>query len=246
MSNFTNMEVTLLDYMGSELSIVNSARVSFAKESEAKEWIDVDIDEVHTIRSELKEKDIKLIRYLANHGHWTPFAHVSLQFRIKAPLFVARQLGKHQVGLVWNEVSRRYVDSEPEFYLPDVWRYKAQNKKQGSTDDGIMNGELENAIYNMESVDNCTLHPKEVCDATLDLYNSLIDMGICPEQARMVLPQNMMTEWIWSGSLFAFMRVCNLRCAKDTQLETQFIANKIYGKCYQLFPVACHYLNKGE
>jgi len=123
------MEVDLIDHMGSDLTVVNAARVSFAKESK-----------------EFSDKDEKLINYLAKHNHWSPFGHCSLQFRIKAPVFVARQLVKHQVGLVWNEVSRRYVDDEPEFYIPEKWRLRAENKKQGSSDETIeynINGSIE-------------------------------------------------------------------------------------------------------
>ncbi len=110
------MKAELLEVMGSDLTIVNAARVSFAAESH-----------------EFSGRDKKLIKYLAKHNHWTPFGHVQLQFRLKAPVFVARQLVKHQVGLVWNEVSRRYVDLRPEFHEPEGWRLKAQDKKQGSS-----------------------------------------------------------------------------------------------------------------
>jgi thymidylate synthase (FAD) len=132
----SKQEVTLLDTMGSDLSVVNAARVSFAKESEWDTSIGItEFSDYGDIFS-LNEKDQKLISYLAKHNHWSPFAHTSLQFRIKAPIFVARQLVKHQVGGVWNEVSRRYVDDEPEFYFPDVWRGKPVNAKQGS--DGVV------------------------------------------------------------------------------------------------------------
>jgi len=119
--------VEYVDHMGSDLSVVNAARVSFAKQSV---WQN---DSDGWIEGKLYDKDAKLISYLAKHGHWSPFAHNSISLRIKAPIFVARQLVKHQVGLVWNEVSRRYVDDEPEFYFPDVWRGKPENAKQGSS-----------------------------------------------------------------------------------------------------------------
>ena len=152
------MNVNLIDVMGTDLSVVNAARVSFAKDSK-----------------ELSEKDEKLIKYLAKHNHWSPFGHASLQFRIKAPIFVARQLVKHQVGLVWNEVSRRYVDDEPEFYIPQEWRLKADNKKQGSSDETIE--------YSLGS----TL---EFIKTT---YNNMLKANIAPEMARMILPQNLYT-----------------------------------------------------
>jgi thymidylate synthase (FAD) len=201
--------VTLIDHMGSDLSVVNAARVSFHKESE---WAHEPDGWLDSSEKRLSEKDAKLIGYLAKHGHWTPFAHAFLSFRIKAPIFVARQLVKHQVGLAWNEVSRRYVDDEPEFWLPEVWRGKPVNAKQGSS--GVVEVSEDYELY-------------EVLGATVDLYNSLLAIGVAPEQARMVLPQNMMTEWIWSGSLAAFARVCKLRLDPHAQKETQEIAQMI-------------------
>jgi len=206
------MKVTLVDSMGTDLSVVNAARVSFAKEH--KEFS--------------TDQDERLIRFLAQHNHWSPFGHASLQFHIKAPIFVARQLVKHQVGLVWNEVSRRYVDDEPEFYIPKEWRLKAEDKKQGSSD--------ETVEYNIAST---MLYCKET-------YENLLNNNIAPEMARMVLPQNMMTEWYWSGTLFAFARVCNLRCKSDTQAETQIIANQISEETQKLFPISWKYLIEGD
>ena len=209
------MEVTLIDKMGTDLSVVNAARVSYAK---TKDSFDV-------------VKDEKLIKYLAEHEHWSPFAHATMQFRIKAPIFVARQLVKHQVGLVWNEVSRRYVDDAPELYRPDAWRGRPQNSKQGS--DGEVN--LDQTIeYNMETT----------MESCLILYNALLQKGVAPEQARMVLPQSMMTEWYWSGTLYAFARVCNLRCKPDTQRETQEVANEIDRLTNEAFPRSWKHLRK--
>src|ERR1043166_5131845 len=137
-----SQKVELIDSMGSDLSVVNAARVSFHKESEWEHFVpetgQVKPPDWDTVER-LGEKDQKLIGYLAKHGHWTPFAHAFLSFRIKAPIFVARQLVKHQVGLAWNEVSRRYVDDEPEFWFPDVWRGKPVNAKQGSN--GVVQNE---------------------------------------------------------------------------------------------------------
>ena len=204
------MNVNLIDVMGTDLSVVNAARVSFAKES-----------------NEFSKQDAKLIHYLAKHNHWSPFGHASLQFRIKAPIFVARQLVKHQVGLVWNEVSRRYVDDEPEFYIPSEWRLKADDKKQGSSDETIE--------YNLGS----TL---EFIKTT---YQNMLKANIAPEMARMILPQNLYTEWYWSGSLMAFARVCNLRGKPDTQWETQQIANLIDIESKQHFPTSWRALRHG-
>ena len=160
------MKVSLIDFIGSDLTVVNSARVSFNKESERVK-VGNHLD--------LTEKDQKLISYLADHAHWSPFSHCFLQFRIEAPLFVARQLVKHQVGLAWNEVSRRYVDYEPKFYTPKMWRKRADNVKQGSADDKIP--------YDI----------RPFMQKALETYDSMLEDGVAPELARMVLPQNMYT-----------------------------------------------------
>ena len=204
------MNVNLIDVMGTDLSVVNAARVSFAKES-----------------NEFSKQDAKLIHYLAKHNHWSPFGHASMQFRIKAPIFVARQLVKHQIGLVWNEVSRRYVDDEPEFYIPSEWRLKADDKKQGSSDETIE--------YNLGST----------LEFVKTTYQNMLKANIAPEMARMILPQNLYTEWYWSGSLMAFARVCNLRCKPDTQWETQQIANLIDIESKQHFPTSWRALRHG-
>lgn len=196
--------------MGSDLSVVNAARVSF--------------DKFHEV---FEPSDTKLISYLAKHNHWSPFAHTALQFRIKAPIFVARQLVKHQVGGVWNEVSRRYVDSEPEFYFPDVWRKRAEDKKQGSSED-----QLE-MIY-----PECDLGMwiESQTSEQLCLYKTCLDKGMCPEQARMFLPLNTMTEWIWTGSLYFFARVCNLRLDPHAQKECRDVAQLLSEHCSKKFP----------
>ena len=206
-------EVSLIDHMGSDLTVVNAARVSFGKKKE-----------------KFEKGDEKLIQYLADHNHWSPFGHCSLQFHIKAPVFVARQLVKHQIGLTWNEISRRYVDNEPEFFTVDVWRKRAENKKQGSDPDDtiewVNRGERVGAIQL-----NVEYH-------ALQGYNEMIEAGVAPEQARMILPQSMMTEWYWSGTLYAFARVCNLRCSSDAQIETKEIADKIAWKSARNFPIS--------
>ena len=198
------MNVELIDHMGTDLSIVNAARVSFAK-----------------LHEEFDEKnDTRLINYLAKHNHWSPFGHASMQFHIKAPVFVARQLVKHQIGLTWNEVSRRYVDTEVEFYEPTEWRLAAENKKQGSTE--------ETVDYNISPAHKFA----KQC------YENMLSLGIAPEMARMVLPQSMMTEWYWSGTLYAFARVCNLRCKPDAQKETQNVVWGIDKYARKLFPAS--------
>ena len=206
------IDVKLIDKMGSDLTVVNAARVSFANKHE--EFNDT--------------KDTKLIGFLAKHGHWSPFAHCSMQFHIRAPIFVARQLVKHQVGLSWNEISRRYVDTEVEFYEPEVWRGKADDKKQGSSDD----------VIDINPRDDMVNDYQQAIRSTKWTYEELLRKGVAPEQARMVLPQSMITEWYWSGTLYAFARVCNLRCKPDAQVETQMVADRIDKLTEELFPVS--------
>jgi thymidylate synthase (FAD) len=215
------IKVEFIDKMGSDISVVNAARVSFNKKSNFNE------------DGSFKEGDEKLIAFLARENHWTPFGHASLSFHIKAPIFVARQLVKHTVGLVWNEVSRRYVDSEPEIFYPDNWRKKNEDKKQGSHEDQFVDTSF---------TDDCSIYAS--CEIAVATYKSLLAAGVCAEQARMVLPQNIMTEWYWSGSLHAFARVCNLRCKKDTQKETREVADQIDQITKEHFPVSWKYLRQ--
>ena len=230
------MEVLLVDHMGDDLTVVNAARVSFAKESAAQdnEYTEIEYNSWSGSIPVLLESDKKLINYLGKHNHWSPFGHCQLQFRIKAPVFVARQLVKHQVGLTWNEVSRRYVNIEPEFYTPEMWRGVAENKKQGSSDEEIDINPPSDGNPQPQLV-NVYQHALKTCKWT---YEQLLRLGVAPEQARMVLPQSMMTEWYWSGTLYAFARVCNLRCKNDVQLETRIIANQIDEQARKLFPIS--------
>jgi thymidylate synthase (FAD) len=201
------MKVELIDNMGSDLTVVNAARVSFNKQ-----------------HMKVEEGDYSLIKYLAKHHHWSPFAHCFVQFRIKAPIFVARQLGKHQVGLCWNEISRRYVNYDPEFWTAqEGFRAVTADKKQGS-------GGL--SPFNQEAKDI----QNRIHRSCLAAYQDMLKIGICEEQARTVLPQSMMTEWFWSGSLFSFSRVCNLRMSEDSQKETKEIAVQIDKECAKLYP----------
>ena len=208
------IEVTYVDHMGSDLSVVNAARVSFGKKSEWMPRIHYGEELV------LKPKDAKLIKYLAKHKHKSPFNHTFVTFHVKAPIFVARQLQKHEY-MPWNEVSRRYVDSEPEFYVPDVWRGRAQDKKQGS--EGVVKTNANVEYHN---------------NVMLQLYKQQLDEGVTPEQARIHLPQSMMTEWYWSGTLFAFAKMCSLRLKSDTQEETQLVAQKIALTMAKIYPVS--------
>ena len=223
------IDATLIDHMGTDLSVVNAARVSFGKKSESLGSVTAN----GVTRQVLHDTDTKLINYLAKHKHTSPFGHCFASFHIKAPVFVARQLVKHKF-LRWNEISRRYVDTKPEFYVPDVWRGKAEDKKQGS--DGVIE-EATHILYSNNEFYGCIdkTDPYYQC---LQSYEGLLRLGVCPEQARMVLPQSTMTEWYWSGSLDAFADMCNLRCTGDTQLETRLVANQICDSMKKLFPVS--------
>ena len=199
----SNIIVEYIDHAGSDLSTVNSARVSYDKHHEEFD----------------NEKDEKLINYLAKHKHTSPFNHAWASFRVKAPVFISRQLVKHEY-LVWNEVSRRYIDSEPEYYKPTEWRGRPTNSKQGSS------GTVK--VFGIEAAE-------DFCTQT---YKNLLESGVAPEMARMILPQSLMTSWYWSGTLGAFAKMCNLRCKPDTQYEAQLVANEIDKHMKELFPVS--------
>ncbi|CAB4139314.1 THY1 Predicted alternative thymidylate synthase [uncultured Caudovirales phage] len=200
-----DIEVTYLGSYGTDLEVVNAARVSFHKQANT-----------------MSGQDGKLISYLAKHKHHSPFNHAFLSFRVKAPIFVARQLVKHKF-MPWNEVSRRYVDDEPEFYFPEYWRARAANVKQGSSEERI---DIDEAWLKLEMGD------------VVRKYEQALAVGVCPEQARMVLPQNTMTEWVWSGTLGAFLDMLVLRLDSHTQKETRDVAEKIAVFVKNIFPVS--------
>jgi len=206
--------------MGDDLDVVNAAKVSFAKESK-----------------EFDDNSVRLIKYLAKHKHMSPFGHCFASFHVKAPIFVARQLVKHKF-LRWNEVSRRYVDDEPEFYVPDVWRGRSADKKQGSSDEVVSEVEYDFPEHNCTYYESPSEYAEFIGRLSIDCYNNMVKAGVAPEQARMVLPQSTMTEWWWSGSLDAFGDMCNLRCKPDTQYETRLVADQISDKMRELFPVS--------
>lgn len=212
----SDITIELLDVMGDDLRVANVARVSFNK------W-----------QEEFGEKDARLIDYLASHEHTSPFRHTALSIRCKAPVFLARQLGKHQAGLSWNEVSRRYVDAGIEFFVPDSWRSRpVDGMKQGS---GGVSG------YN-----SCVKEDYEYMLISISaLYQSWIASGIAPEMARMVLPQSMMVDWVWTGNLFSFFHVYRLRAGHGAQLEAVEFANKLEQIVQPLFP-HCWSALKGE
>lgn len=254
------MKATYTDHMGSDLSVVNAARVSFGKKSE---WVE----------GKLSKADQGLISFLArgctsgdweglktdlmacagygtdemedllNHirkmpDHWTPFGHTAITLHIKAPIFVARQLGKHQVGFVWNEVSRRYVTDEPEFYVPDTWRKAAENVKQGSSDTET----VSTVWYDRD--DGYNSWDEDAASVALEAYKKMLELGICAEQARMILPQSMYTEWYWTGNLYGFSNVYNQRTDPHTQKETRDVAHQIGEIIEPLFPVSWKELTK--
>ena len=229
--------VELIDHMGTDLTVCNAARVSFNKESE---W-GLDFDAIERLKScpykkddvrVLKEKDEKLIRYLAKHNHWTPFAHPQITLRVKAPVSIRTQFFKHKQGFVENEISRRYVSYEPEFYNP-VWRSKpTDGAKQGSED--FVKDEVEANVYSMAF--------DHVCVEALNNYNHLIEQGIAPEQARFILPQGMYTEWYWTGSLAAYARFYKQRKDDHAQWEIREYANAVGKTIEPYFPVSWKHL----
>lgn len=223
------MKVEYITHMGDDLMVVNAARVSFDKKSELEpilengEWYG---------RTALSDKDAKLIKYLAKHNHFSPFTHPQIQIRVTAPVFVAAQLKRHVVGLSINEVSRRYVDDEPTFYIPEKWRGRPPGSiKQGSSDKTMDNP----AIYIQG---DSTWIYDDVINLCAEFYEGLIKKGYAPEMARMVLPQSMNTSWIWTGSLLAFIRIYKQRIDSHSQLESQMIAKQLGEILERYFPVS--------
>jgi len=210
------LKVTYKDHFGSDNSVVDAARVSFSKEASGY----------------TPEQNNKLIKYLAKHQHKSPFFHTAISLHLKMPIFVARQIMKHTTGIEYNEVSRRYVDSEPEFYFPDVWRKKADNVKQGSSDEAVANYQ---SLWEYDSVENdYNAHMNE----TAEFYKHLLSQGVAPEQARMVLPQSMYTEVIMTGNLYAIANMYIQRSDSHAQKETQDLAKQIGDIVKPLYPVS--------
>jgi thymidylate synthase (FAD) len=229
--------VEYVSHMGDDLTVVNAARVSFAKESE---WVYEESGDppygnaIKPYAKKLSDRDRKLIDYLAKHNHWTPFAHPQITFRVKAPIFIRTQLFKHKVGIVENEISRRYVTADPQFYTP-FWRAApTDGAKQGSSGFLFDNEKGEQDAIQLDN----KYH--EFIEQSTTLYKKLIDMGVAPEQARGVLPQSAYTEWWWTGSLSAFSRVCRLRSEEGAQWEVReyagafsTILNDLYPYCWK-------------
>jgi thymidylate synthase (FAD) len=234
------IKVELLHSCGDDLTTVNAARVSFDKESEWKEdisaWRTQGSKNPHVWRTHIRlsDKDTKLIHYLAKHKHYSPFGHCFASFRVTAPIFVCRQLVKHEY-LRMNEVSRRYVDTPPEFYTPDMWRGKAVDKKQGSSEEIITQYYDPDVCKRGQDISDLVEEATYECR---NLYDKLLFAGVAPEQARMVLPLSTMTSWWWSGSLDAFANMCKLRLKEDTQYETRLVAQQISDYMSNLYPVS--------
>jgi len=217
------LKVDLIDVMGDDLRVVNSARVSFDKES----GLDYSIED----EGELSSKDIKLLNYLAKHGHWTPFSHVQITMRETVPIFIARQRFKHMVGFTYNEVSRRYVSDEPSFFVPESWRKAADNVKQGSSDETVERHPL--AAYTIAEA------YEQAVGACQSCYNTMLEAGVAPEQARMVLPQSMYTSYYVTGSLAAWARAYKQRIDSHAQKEIQDLARE-WGRAFEQLPQLKH------
>ena len=237
------LKVEYVDHSGSDLSVVNAARVSFDKRSEALGYVGVEGKPMTPV---IHDVDKKLIKYLADHEHYSPFNHAFVTFRCSAPLFVMGQLKKHEY-MPWNEISRRYINSEPEFYRPDDWRERNEDKKQGSSDKTVKSlqwTEIDTELHTDEHPmwefwdESITEYTDFIYGEVAELYQRMIENDVCPEQARMVLPQSMMSSWIWSGTIKAVAKMCKLRCKPDTQYETRVIANLISKEMEELYPTS--------
>ena len=211
---FEDCKVELLETFGSDLTVVNAARVSLGK-----------------YVTEFTERDAKLIKYLADHEHTSPFFHPQAQFRMRMPIWMAREWFRHTIGFARNEVSRRYVDDPPTFFLPEFIRTRAPNKKQGSNDD----------VH--PKSDDCLQLMTQSCEEALQTYTVLLEEGVPPEQARMILPQCMMTEFIETGSIAAYARLCHLRTGPDAQKEICGVAMRVSDALKTAFPASWNALS---
>lgn len=228
----SQIKVEYINHCGDDLSVVNAARCSFDKESEWEFLCDgmCFTCDCGGNNKKLKDSDAKLINYLASHKHYSPFNHSFVSVRVKAPVFVARQLVKHKF-MPWNEVSRRYVKGEVEFYIPEYWRQAVDNVKQGSSQEDAN----PVSLWKFDSwVEDVEAHHEDA----LNFYNHLLEEGVCAEQARQVLPQSMMTTWVWSGTLGAFCDMLKLRLDPHTQYETRLVAQEVSKIVKELFPVS--------
>lgn len=253
----TEIKVELIDHMGSDLTVVNAARVSFDKTSKFEYNNDFNSEEEAEVFAQsvggqidyeyvysdhwfggypveyLSTRDQKLIKYLAKHNHIAPFQHPQIILRETVPIFVARQRFKSVVGFTYSEISRRYVDDEPEFYVPDTWRKRAEDKKQGSSDEVVENLSFVGRFDDGAKVSD---HYNRLIDHAVEVYGRMIDSGVAPEQARMILPQSMLTSYYCTGSLAAFARAYKLRSYPDAQKEIRDLAEQWDKIIRPLFP----------
>lgn len=222
----TQIKAELLDYMGTDLDVVNAAKVSFSRESEWEWQTEYECGVPVSDTPILADKDKKLINYLATHDHWTPFAHTALKFRCSAPVPIRTQAFKHKIGMVENEESRRYISSTPEIYIPEFFRAKPEGSiKQGS------GGEHPRS-------DEFLKRYKEKTEDCVGLYLTMLNGGICPEQARFVLPQGAIVNWIWTGNLVSFANFYNKRTDTNAQYEVRLLAESVGKQIAEIFPVS--------
>ena len=261
----TQMTVNYIDHMGNDYSPIRAAIVSNGANNSEK-YIDDELRYKKAATSLIQflargcttgewnshvsalegEVDLFVIEDALNYmrhmpPHWTPFGHSAITIHCKAPIFVARQLGKHQVGFVWNEISRRYVDNTPEFYSPSIWRGRAEDVKQGSSSEAVTNSEYWDANAYVDEMVGVDINKN-----SLDTYKHMLEIGVAPEQARMVLPQSTMTEWYWTGNLYGFSKMFMARTDPHTQKETRDVAHMIGDVIRPLFPISWAALTTGE
>lgn len=240
------MQVDYVQHYGDDLIVCNAARVSFDKKSD---WEIVGYDDEYDVGGravssfpirKLSAKDEKLIHYLAKHKHTSCFEHIGATLKLKVPIFIARQIQRHRT-FSYNEVSRRYVDSAPEFFWPDKWRKRADNVKQGSSDDEVTSLGLRGfrEVTPQEAADKLVEH-------AMTLYNTMLEEKVAPELARMILPQNMYTEFYMSGNLRAWAHFLELRLDGHAQKEVQDVAKMVKEILDPLFPVSMKALVNDE
>lgn len=226
-----------ITHSGDDKLVVDAARVSFDKETD---WVyveDPDGPDWPALKT-LRECDVKLLSYLAKHKHWTPFSHPQITLRMTAPIPIRTQCFKHKVGFTENEISRRYVSTPPEFFMPESWRKKAENKKQGSSDEIVLRMKRRDRITGEVFNTDVDEEVYFLYDHAAQIYEDMIAAGVCPEQARFVLPQGMVTQWYWTGSLSAFARFANLRMDGHAQKEVQDLAMMVSKIIQPLYPLS--------
>jgi len=239
------MKAEYISHMGDDLTVVNAARVSFDKASELVDAYraksESGVGSPVAVGQTVSNADTKLIKYLATHGHWTPFSHPQITMRYTVPIFIARQEFKHIVGFTRNEVSRRYVDDTPEFYVPEVWR----SRPEGSVKQGSGSGEVVYMGSDYKTEGTVASNYKDLINTCKYFYEDMLRYGVAPEQARMVLPQSMYTSYYITGSLAAFARMVKQRSDPHAQVEIQELAKMVDAVIRPLYPVSWEALVDG-